>query len=239
MKRLWIFVIATAVVLGMFICPAYSDLVTLYPIADNHVSSKYFDRNHGNGTIYQNSLQVADATGWLEGIYMSFLKFDLTSIPNNSVITSANLTLYRNSGYPENHAPFSVSLYHVQNDVSVTESMTWNTKPVSSTEKLDSQSIHWPGIGGPGYFRTWNLLKTGGLWNYSSDLSDTDNLVSLCLSKDTTTLGGAVFWAKEIGNPTVMPKLSIAYQVVPVPPTLWLLGSGLIGLVGLRRKFKK
>jgi len=26
---------------------------------------------------------------------------------------------------------------------------------------------------------------------------------------------------------------------VPIPPTVWLLGSGLIGLVGLRRRFKK
>ena len=26
---------------------------------------------------------------------------------------------------------------------------------------------------------------------------------------------------------------------VPIPPTLWLLGSGLLGLVGLRRRFKK
>jgi hypothetical protein len=28
-------------------------------------------------------------------------------------------------------------------------------------------------------------------------------------------------------------------NVTPIPPSLWLLGSGLIGIVGIRRKFKK
>ena len=33
--------------------------------------------------------------------------------------------------------------------------------------------------------------------------------------------------------------VSISSQPVPLPAALWLLGSGLIGLVGLRRRFKK
>jgi hypothetical protein len=31
----------------------------------------------------------------------------------------------------------------------------------------------------------------------------------------------------------------IEHQCVPIPAAVWLLGSGLIGLVGVRRKFKK
>jgi len=31
----------------------------------------------------------------------------------------------------------------------------------------------------------------------------------------------------------------VSVNVVPIPPAVWLLGSGLIGLVGIRRKFKK
>ncbi len=29
------------------------------------------------------------------------------------------------------------------------------------------------------------------------------------------------------------------FHAVPIPSTLWLLGSGLIGLIGFRRKFRK
>lgn len=38
------------------------------------------------------------------------------------------------------------------------------------------------------------------------------------------------------------PVVSSGYDrsaAVPIPPTVWLLGSGLLGLVGLRRKFRK
>ena len=42
-------------------------------------------------------------------------------------------------------------------------------------------------------------------------------------------LGGTGVYAMAVRDGDVAP--------VPIPPSVWLLGSGLIGLVGLRRKF--
>lgn len=41
------------------------------------------------------------------------------------------------------------------------------------------------------------------------------------------------------GNTSIDNVMVSTNNVVPLPPTVWLLGSGLLGLVGLRRKFKK
>jgi len=42
---------------------------------------------------------------------------------------------------------------------------------------------------------------------------------------------GSAFESSSVGS------IDVANTVVPVPPSVWLLGSGLLGLVGLRRRF--
>jgi hypothetical protein len=42
----------------------------------------------------------------------------------------------------------------------------------------------------------------------------------------------SINWGSNSGNPG-------NWNVVPIPGAVWLLGSGLVGLVGLRRKFRK
>ena len=49
-----------------------------------------------------------------------------------------------------------------------------------------------------------------------------------------------VSWGAGASNATGKGHYSLVqFQVVPIPGAVWLLGSGLIGLLGLRRKFKK
>ncbi|MDY6950660.1 MAG: VPLPA-CTERM sorting domain-containing protein [Thermodesulfobacteriota bacterium] len=46
----------------------------------------------------------------------------------------------------------------------------------------------------------------------------------------------------ELKDPVTAGSLDMAFVItgepVPVPPAVWLLGSGLIGLVGIRRRYK-
>jgi hypothetical protein len=52
------------------------------------------------------------------------------------------------------------------------------------------------------------------------------------------TPGSWVLSANGIGS-NVVPSFSATISTVPVPPSLIILGSGLLGLVGFRRKIKK
>ena len=54
------------------------------------------------------------------------------------------------------------------------------------------------------------------------------------------TNGSGIYWGfRNSSGQSAFPENYWTYQkaVVPIPPSVWLLGSGLIGLVGLRRKF--
>ncbi len=51
----------------------------------------------------------------------------------------------------------------------------------------------------------------------------------------TGWIGGPTF----VSNTTMMSFRDIGYTVVPIPSAILLLGSGLIGLLGFRRKFRK
>ena len=53
----------------------------------------------------------------------------------------------------------------------------------------------------------------------------------------------AAFFGPQIGmsgmSGTTFTVTEIQLQTVPIPGAVWLLGSGLMGLLGLRRIFKK
>ena len=85
---------------------------------------------------------------------------------------------------------------------------------------------------------TWNSRFepfVASAWMDSNDnsLPSFDNVDALLISMDTTLLNGI---EARIDNFTVVP---IPGAVVPIPGAVWLLGSGLIGLVVIRRKFRK
>jgi hypothetical protein len=74
--------------------------------------------------------------------------------------------------------------------------------------------------------------------------TSTDNVAEL-LAQGNTTFGvelGTTYFANVLGladDEFGAGLFGIKIAPVPIPGALWLLGSGLIGIVGIRKKFKK
>jgi hypothetical protein len=162
-----------------------------------------------------------------DNICRSFLKFDLTAIPDGSIITKADLYLNVHTS----DAKRVYTVWHVGDDNSVTNTMTWNTQPLTGLVNLDGQTVNQQEFI---VWHNWNLLASGGAWNYANDL--TDNFVSLRITGNETS--GIVYFYSYDAN-FRNPYLQIDYQPVPIPATVWLLGAGLIGLRTFKRKFKR
>ncbi|WAC08890.1 MAG: DNRLRE domain-containing protein [Thermodesulfobacteriota bacterium] len=166
-------------------------------------------------------------------IYRGFLQFDLSGIPDNAIITTAELWVYYGGANPQN-----CSLYYVPSDSAVTNTMSWNSQPAPSGAALDEQFLDMNNR-----WTTFNILAVPNVWNFASDLSD--NLLSL-LIKGCESSGGPYILSQfstleALPGTDLDPYLVIEYTVrpVPIPAALWLVGSGLIGLFGFRRKFRK
>jgi len=164
------------------VMPVQADQVTIYPSDDAFVNQAEPDQTY-NG----NSLQVSNAAG----VY-SYIKFDISSIPDGSTINSATFRVYF-FGYsfpPGDPYLRLLDVYRVADDSWSEVDITFNNRPEPDDERLGSGYI-----GGTGQaWVNFDLFSTGVL-ELSNDLTD-DNL-SLMLS--TRSAGYYTGYAKEIG----------------------------------------
>jgi hypothetical protein len=103
----------------------------------------------------------------------SYLKFDLTNIPDSAIITKAELSLYSFTSANSSIKPL-VSVNHVSDDSWSEDTLTWNNRPAFDATALDTSM---PGVNA---WQTFNLLN-GNNWNYALDLSD--NYLSLIIKE--------------------------------------------------------
>lgn len=72
----------------------------------------------------------------------------------------------------------------------------------------------------------------GEIW-YEESIDFTNPVIAQYIRVKSSTVPGAGDNAKAVG------ELQAIGYAVSIPGAVWLLGSGLLGLVGLRRKFRK
>ncbi|KPK78059.1 MAG: hypothetical protein AMJ79_01080 [Phycisphaerae bacterium SM23_30] len=117
-------------IMGLLSMPvgSWATNVTLNPTDDTYVDAFNPSSNFGTLAVLDCGFQTvaSDSTRC-----RTFLKFDLSSIPANSVINSAELELEAIS-YNSSLAPTSVAVHHVYPLPWSETSLTWNSSPNSS-----------------------------------------------------------------------------------------------------------
>ena len=241
MKRLCILAISMVMVMGVFISHGHSYTSTLNPIFDTYVREDTPTTDY-NWSGNNNAGRGSYSSGT---VYRTFLKFNLSGIPDNAVVTSAKLRMNVRSDpigtnigtgdmFTLTHVPYDVGLPNADN---TPNPFNWNAAQaltgLTPLEAIEISSIGW---------KEWNLLAPLHTWNYSVDLID-DFLSLRVTGQEIGVQEYVSFYSiNSTGSyAQLKPQLVIEYQAnaVPIPPSVWLLGSGLLGLVGLRRGYRK
>ena len=137
MKRVFYVVLLAWIICSMtlpFISPINASSTTsLEPVADSFVKEGYPSSNYGsNDELY---------LGWSSsgGHYYTYVKFDLSSIPEGSTIVSAKLKLYV-TYTAGSIAGRTAKAYRVTEDWNESD-ITWNNKPNNSDTETSSAQI--------------------------------------------------------------------------------------------------
>lgn len=176
-------------------------------------------------------------------VQRSFLKFNLSTIPDNAVIESAFFGVYladHTEGVPGASDPW-VGVHYVSDDLWTEGGIDWSNQPGHS------DFIDWQQNTVLNKYYVWNLLNPGATaesyWkNWAADLENDDDLLSLMImAQDEQSENYARFYSSEyfLSNPEVginyWPYVEITYTVIPEPSAI-ILGSLGIGLFGVLRR---
>jgi hypothetical protein len=153
----------------------------------------------------------------------TYLMFNVSSIPSNEKVTSARLYLYASGSYTH-----EIDLHNVTNDTWSEAGLTWKNQP-----GYDSTIMSYV-----------SNVSTGWIALTVDPLVFTDDSISLLL-KNAIESGGfgnpnVSFYSSEISQTEHRPYLQVrtasTTTTVPIPAAAWLLGSGLLGLIGIRKR---
>jgi len=178
--------------------------VTLYSIADSYVNASSPDTNYGDEQYLYVNGNSTDLSRNL--IYVNF---DLSSIPQNAYIVSANLEL-RLSGFSNLYYGIigggdSIGAYYCSDNSWAELGITWNNRP----EFDDTHTGSW----GTGMF----VYYTYKSWDVTGDVKKSLPLGALTevlkFWRKNDGYGYAEFQSKEATN---KPKLEIEYTTEPV-----------------------
>ncbi len=163
---------------------------------DSYVSSVFSDHNSANYV----SLRIGR---WGDDIYRTYLQFDLTTLPVDVVITSADLKLYQHSS--TGTEDFIISVFEITGNWGE-NTITWNNQP---DYHPIPESIS-PVIMGDVTWLSWDISALLHGWVDGSIANH-----GIALVGSTTVSSSEVFFrsSDNLDNPGQRPKLEISYYV--------------------------
>jgi hypothetical protein len=214
-KKVLIFTLMLLVLLASFSATSYlpqvaatyigpTETATLYSIADSYVNASSPDTNYGND---QDLIVNASSTDLSQNFI--YVKFDLSSIPQNAYIVSTSLEL-RLSGFDNLYYGImgggdAIGAYYCSDNSWAELGITWNNRPTFNDTPTGSSGF--------GMFIYYAYRS----WDVTGDLKKSLPLGALTevlkFSSKNDGYGYAEFQSKEATN---KPKLEIQYTTTPV-----------------------
>ena len=228
MRELLVFVIGMIFLFSVSILSAEAKILTYYPTDDTFVVADEPDKNFdGNG------LELSDSYPNRPRFKRIYLKFDLSDL-SGMTITSATLYLYLDKFYSHYDEDF-VNLHRVTEHDWNERTLTWNNQPDNNLVYITTTKVYLYTWGG-GEWKTWRGLESlvqgwveGEYPNYG-----------IMLECDSDSVYNEIAYFTFNDNESEINRPYLKIEAVPLPSTLFLFGSGLIGLAVIRqKKFRK
>ena len=208
-------ILVLLVCLLVFSCRSYGSVYNLSLCEDTYVISTTPNFSYGSSSNLSVNRYLTGAQ------YVSYLRFDLRDIPASEAVASARLFLYANDGAGMG----GTDAYFVSDDT-WQETMTYTSRPSVGPAVLGSNATSGPSA--TGTWQYWDLALTPEMI--------ANGLLSIALTANPPSSSDNRHRFNSSEAKTNHPYLVVETSPVPLPPAAWLLGSGLVGLIGVRRR---
>ncbi|RLF31632.1 MAG: hypothetical protein DRM98_05275 [Thermoplasmata archaeon] len=161
LKKAFVFIIIVISILGiLFFVSTFiknnSNFTFLCAVTDDaQITQNAPNSNSGSGERMTVRNAYGATYGWARDI---LIKFDISSIPPSTHISSAKLKLYYYSYYDNNPSGNNLSIYRITSDWNE-DTVTWETQPTCASQPTDISIV-------PSLTNTWME------WDVTSDVQD-------------------------------------------------------------------